>query len=240
MSDNPANELLWAALGHAARGWPVFPLRPGSKAPALHGIEDCPRTGECTDGHRKWEDRATLDPARITTTWRHRAFNIGLPPGRAGLVVIDLDTPKPGEAAPPQWARFDITCGADVLAALAEQTGLPIAEALPATYTVATPSGGRHLYYESPVGIELRNTTGDRGNGLGWLVDTRAHGGYVAAAGSITPAGPYTGHRCPWPRGWSRGCDRPRRHRRRPARSAPASGAGLATWRRRRTLKQRG
>ena len=191
MTDDLAGELLRAALDHAARGWPVFPLRPGSKAPALHGTEDCPRTGECTDGHRKWEDRATLDPQRITTTWQRRPFNIGLPPGRAGLVVIDLDTPKPGEAAPPEWARFDISCGADVLAALAEQTGLPTTEALPATYAVATPSGGRHLYYEAPAGTELRNTTGDRGNGLGWLIDTRAHGGYVVAAGSITPAGPY-------------------------------------------------
>ena len=29
------------------------------------------------------------------------------------------------------------------------------------------------------------------GSGLGWKVDTRAHGGYVVAAGSITPAGAY-------------------------------------------------
>lgn len=43
-----------------------------------------------------------------------------------------------------------------------------------------TPSGGAHLYYRAPEGAELRNTCGR----LGWRIDTRAHGGYVLAAGS--------------------------------------------------------
>ena len=29
------------------------------------------------------------------------------------------------------------------------------------------------------------------GNGLGWLIDTRAHGGYVLGAGSIVNGRPY-------------------------------------------------
>ena len=50
--------LLHAALQAAERGWHVFPLRPGSKRPALHGEQSCPRTGPCSNGHRKWEQRA--------------------------------------------------------------------------------------------------------------------------------------------------------------------------------------
>jgi hypothetical protein len=58
-----------------------------------------------------------------------------------------------------------------------------------ATYTVATGRGGTHLYYRHPDGgPELRNTGGT----LGWLIDTRAHGGYVVAAGSAVAGRPYT------------------------------------------------
>jgi hypothetical protein len=46
-----------------------------------------------------------------------------------------------------------------------------------------------HLYYRAPPTGQLRNTEGDRGRGLGWKIDTRAHGGYVVAPGSIL-AGP--------------------------------------------------
>jgi hypothetical protein len=44
-----------------------------------------------------------------------------------------------------------------------------------------------HLYYQAPAGTALRNTAGERGRGLGWKVDTRAHGGMVVAAGSVLP-----------------------------------------------------
>jgi hypothetical protein len=55
---------------------------------------------------------------------------------------------------------------------------------------VETGNGGRHLYFAHPVGPPLRNTQGDRG-GLGWLIDTRAHGGYVVAPGSTAGGRPY-------------------------------------------------
>ncbi|MEU9856364.1 bifunctional DNA primase/polymerase, partial [Streptomyces sp. NPDC047974] len=85
---------LQAALDAAARGWAVFPLRPGTKRPALHGETRCPRAGACAGGHVKWEDRATTDPERITRAWTQAPFNIGLATGPSGLVVIDLDMPK--------------------------------------------------------------------------------------------------------------------------------------------------
>jgi hypothetical protein len=68
--------------------------------------------------------------------------------------------------------------GADVFAALAARHGGRTDD----TWTVATPSGGRHLYYRAPAGrADWRNTAGQ----LGWHIDTRAAGGYIVAAGSV-------------------------------------------------------
>ncbi|ARE77238.1 DNA primase [Streptomyces sp. Sge12] len=169
-------QLIADALALAARGWPVFPLRCGSKAPALHRQDRCPRTGACGDGHVKWEQRATTDPAVIVRCWNHKPYNIGLATGPAGLIVIDLDMPKPDSSQ-------DAPGGAGNLWALCERAGQPV----PATLTVRTPSGGTHLYFTAPDGIRLGNTAGK----LAPLVDTRAHGGYVVAPGSTTPAGLY-------------------------------------------------
>lgn len=178
-------ELLDVALGLAAREWPVFPLRPGTKRPALHGHTSCRGIGPCSSGHRGWEQRATTDPTRIRAAWSAGTFNIGVATGPAGLLVIDLDTAKPDEQPPARWAAAGD--GAGVLAALLAEMG----EVLPATYEVVTPSGGRHLYFAVPGGLELRNTAGELGHGLGWKIDTRAHGGYVVAAGSRMPVGIY-------------------------------------------------
>jgi hypothetical protein len=154
-----------AALAAAERGWHVFPLRPGTKIPAV----------------RAWEPRATTDPDRIARCWTTGPFNVGLACGPSGLVVIDCDEPKPDEAPPAPYDQPGVNSGLDVLALLTEQAG----ERIPIdTHTVVTPSGGYHLYYTAPTGSdarELRNTAGT----LGWKVDTRAHGGYVVAAGSV-------------------------------------------------------
>jgi hypothetical protein len=188
-----AVELLEVALETAARGWPVVPLVPGGKRPALHGLASCRGTGACAGGHLRWERRATTDPDRIRRAWSYGPpYNVGIACGRAGLVVVDLDQPDPDDPAdvpPGEWAQLGITCGADVLAVLAERAGQPI----PATYTVDTPSGGRHLYFLAPDGPgapALRNTAGEHG-GLGWKIDTRAHGGQAVATGSRTPKGTY-------------------------------------------------
>ncbi|WAL65605.1 bifunctional DNA primase/polymerase [Amycolatopsis cynarae] len=180
--------LLAAALAAAERGWHVFPLRPGAKQPALHGHAACPGTGPCTEGHQGWEQRATLDPDRIRAAWSRAPYNVGLATGPSGLCVLDLDTLKPGETMRPEWARHNATRGEDVLAIVAEQAGQPVPGD---TLTVRTPSGGLHLYFQAPDGVTLRCTAGDRGNGLGWKIDTRAWGGYVVAAGSIVDGSAY-------------------------------------------------
>ncbi len=150
------------ALAAALRGWPVFPLTPRSKKPPLV---------------RSWEQAATTDPEQIHTWWRKCPdANYGIATGPAGLVVVDLDVPKPGQAPPQLWNCPGITDGADVLALLAEEAGQP----LPLdTFTVRTRRGGWHLYFTHPTGGRLGNTSGS----LGWLIDTRAHGGYVVGPG---------------------------------------------------------
>ncbi|MFE2721319.1 bifunctional DNA primase/polymerase [Kitasatospora sp. NPDC059327] len=181
--------MLAAALTVAEQGWRVFPLAPGSKYPALHGEDDCQRTGPCAGGHLGWERRATTEPDVIRRAWQVAPYNIGLACGPSGLVVVDLDLPKHRRDVPPaRWAGQGVADGRDVFAALCERHGQP----LPQTFEVRTGRGGAHLYFAAPAGAALRNTCGEKGNGLGWKVDTRAHGGYVVAPGSVVNHRPYT------------------------------------------------
>ncbi|MFC5957723.1 bifunctional DNA primase/polymerase [Streptomyces pratens] len=168
--------LLRAALDAAERGWHVFPLRPGTKRPALHGEKACTRTGPCVGGHRKWEQRATTDPDRIRAAWSRAPFNVGIATGPSRLVVVDLDVPK-------DKGSSDAPYGAATFAALCERAGHPV----PDTYRTRTASGGTHLYFTAPHGVRLTNTAGT----VAASVDTRAWGGYVVAAGSTLPAGAY-------------------------------------------------
>ena len=75
--DTRPPRLLDAALVYAGWGWPVFPLRAGTKTPATrHGFKD-----------------ATTDLDRVRAWWtRHPDHNIGLPTGLA-FDVIDIDVP---------------------------------------------------------------------------------------------------------------------------------------------------
>ena len=158
------------ALAAAARGWHVFPLSPGGKVP--------PR------GFTAWQERATTDPGIIHSLWTHRPYNVGIACGPSRLLVVDLDLPKEGETPPRQWDRPGIADGGDVFAALCADTGHPLPLE---TFQVRTRRGGMHLYYTAPEGMELGNTQGSHG-GLGWLIDTRAAGGYVVGPGSHVTA----------------------------------------------------
>ncbi|WP_113705188.1 bifunctional DNA primase/polymerase [Nonomuraea lactucae] len=155
-----------SALEAAARGWHVFPLTPGGKKP-LRGFID-------------WERHATTDLDRIATFWQRAPYNVGIACGPSRLVVIDLDMPKPGEHPPAEAAHDGATSGEEAFQLLCESRGEPYPGD---TLTVRTRRGGLHLYYAAPEGVHLRNTAGARG-GLGWLIDTRAHGGYVVGPGS--------------------------------------------------------
>ena len=70
------------AIAYARRGWPVFPLAPDSKVPAI--AKDRGGNG-CLD--------ATLDLNRVEQWWgEYPQANVGIATGRrAGLLVIDVD-----------------------------------------------------------------------------------------------------------------------------------------------------
>jgi hypothetical protein len=165
----PPDRLLRAALWHASRELPVFPLHPNTKVPA---VED-------------WEHQATTETATITTWWREAPYNLGIATGPAGLLVVDLDRPKSPDDIPPADLS-DVADGRAMLEQLAAAHG-PI----PRTWTVTTASGGTHLYFRQPDdGQRLGNTAGR----LGWKIDTRGHGGYVVAAGSAVNGERYRHH----------------------------------------------
>jgi hypothetical protein len=72
---------LRAALAYAHIGWPVFPCRPGEKAPATsHGFLD-----------------ATTDPGRIASWWQTApGRNVAIATGTPGPDVLDIDVRPDG------------------------------------------------------------------------------------------------------------------------------------------------
>jgi hypothetical protein len=147
-------DLLRSALALAGRGWHVFPCAIGGKQPALRG---------------NWQGLATTDPAVICGWWTRRAWNIGIACGPSGLVVLDLDVPKD--------PRQPHVSGITSLARLCQQARQPYPLA---TFTVATPSGGCHLYFTA-----ADQTVANSASRLGPRIDVRANGGYVIGAGSM-------------------------------------------------------
>lgn len=145
-------------LALAARGWPMFPLGEMSKFPKI------PKS----QGGRGYKD-ATTDPEQLAAWWRRwQRANLGLATGeRAGLLVIDVDPRHGGDGALDELER---------------QHGR-----LPRTLTVTTPTGGRHLYFARPKGVDITIGAAKLGTGL----DHRADGGYVVAPPSRRPEGFY-------------------------------------------------
>lgn len=128
------NTLLNSALDLAAKGFYIFPLRPGGKKPAIENFPEL----------------ATRDPDQIKIWWAHNPqYNIGISTSEYNgegehLVAIDVDNKgeKKGDA--------------EILKLI--QEGL----SLPKTFEQVTPTGGRHLIYkttealsQSPLGSAL-------------------------------------------------------------------------------------
>ena len=126
MSDNP---FLDAALAAADRGWRVFPGRSRREEPGVQAL------AAAGDGR---SPAAPLLVARgRSMERRHRDRRVEAARGR----------PRSG-ARRHRPARFNgAQHGSDVLAMLAAEAG---AVEPTDTYTVATPSGGRHLYFRAP------------------------------------------------------------------------------------------
>lgn len=128
--------LMRSALSLADRGMFVFPLRPGTKRPAVQ---------------RDWEGCATTDVEQIERWWHRAPYNIGIATGPSRLVVLDLDAPHG-----PDGGQH----GRQVLAGLARTAGAEIPRE---TFAVVTPGGGWHLYLRAPAGLSLTNTAGRLG-----------------------------------------------------------------------------
>lgn len=87
------NQFLSAALGYAAQGFYVLPLKPKSKIPLTpKGFKD-----------------ASNDPEQIKQWWtRWPDANIGIATGEiSGVIVIDLDD---GRDLPEGWPVIDCEC----------------------------------------------------------------------------------------------------------------------------------
>jgi predicted P-loop ATPase len=111
-----------AALDYAARGWLVFPIKPGGKAPATkNGFHN-----------------ATTDPEQIRKWWSKPEWqdrNIGVVTSSvSGVCVLDCDVDK-------ETGEF----GEDSLAALEKANG-----ALPIHPVSHTPTGGTHHLFRWP------------------------------------------------------------------------------------------
>ena len=154
-----------AALWATRRDWAVFPTRPGGKEPRL-GLS--------------WPNAATANPDLVARAHWQPGEGYGVAAKLSGLVILDLDQPKPGYQLPAAWQdEPGIRNGWDVLAALAERAGVT---SWPSTFTVTTPSGGAHLYFLAPQGRPIGNRPACplldvRGGGEG-------NGGYVLGPGS--------------------------------------------------------
>ncbi|WP_062985977.1 bifunctional DNA primase/polymerase [Nocardia anaemiae] len=155
-------DLRAVAFAAAARGWPVFPLRPGRKKPAI----------------KRWPELASTDEDLIHRWWGYNPrYNVAIQTGPpSGLHVIDLDA---RHMSPP---ALDLT---EALARLAAHLPYPA----PPTLTIATPAGW-HVYYRAPNEPILRCTVARIGDGIdsrghgGYIVapgSRTPHGDYTVA-----------------------------------------------------------
>ena len=194
----------------APRQLPRLPRHPG---PPPHRISDCRciPSGRWCHGVRA----ATTNPHRLTAWWHAEPAAVpGIAAGPSGLVLIDIDAHH--DQLPPELAtgllpginlalepiarelwdnRGRFRDGRDSLRLFAAIRGGPTpwpADPACRPVTVATPSGGRHLWYRAPA-PGLRQALSDPGgqHGLAWQVDVKAGWSYGLAPGAVTTAGTY-------------------------------------------------
>ena len=146
----PAEGLRAHAVAAQARHFSVFRCKPNGKEP-LGG-----------HGHKD----ATANLEEVQRLWTENPWcNVGISCEPSHLVVIDLDVDE--AKGLDGIARWDELC---------ESEGWD----LPPTYTVATPRGGRHLYYRLFYCAVVKSS----GSAIAPGIDVKARGGYVIGAGS--------------------------------------------------------
>ncbi len=137
--------------------------------PGATGCRVFPLAGKIPPPGFKWRDRAATGEAAIRQLWaQHPCANVGLVAAK-DVLILDVDAQGADH-------KFD---GPAELAKLEAEHG-----ALPRTPTSITGSGGRHLFFRLPKGVEHGNGRGNLPKGL----DIRAGGkGYVVVHPSVHP-----------------------------------------------------
>ncbi len=154
---------LSAAIDLASRGLKVFPLRPGSKIPAIRG----------------WQALATTDEAKIREWWRTMpTANIGYLTN--DLVLIDVDPRHGGEAT---WAALDVEHDPDTLQVRSPQDGTHIVYRCPPGVRV---QGGAHKLGR---GVDIK-AVGGLAVGPGSVWDENGRGYYILKDRPIREAPP--------------------------------------------------
>lgn len=150
------------ALYLAERGFYVFRIKKNGKKPFATG----------------WQDEATCNANAVRELFQGHDYNIGIFTGKyfqfsgneqmdRALAVVDVDT-KEDKKGNQTMQEMD-ALGYD----------------FPATLTVTTASGGRHLIYAVDTPIS------GGANKVGQHVDLKSHGGYIVGEGSTIDGIPY-------------------------------------------------
>ena len=149
-----------------AKQYAIFPIHsPKPDGACSCGKVPCTSIGKHPRTRNGLKD-STRDRA-IISRWAREfpGCNWAIDTGASQLVVIDIDPKSGGDES---WLK--LCCAHD---------------AVPATRTVLTGSGGKHYYFKAPYNIAVKSSAGKLGKGL----DVRAKGGYVVAPPSLHASG---------------------------------------------------
>jgi hypothetical protein len=174
--------VLASALAFARRGYAVFPIWwPRERDGRL--ICACRKGADCGKNSAKhpYGPLAPNGPLSATTDedqiarWFRGAPQANLGVHTAGLIVVDVD-PRDG--------------GDESFRALEHEHG-----EMPTTWQAITGSGGEHIFFTCPDGVEIKNIVAKQMDNppLGVGIDIRTRGGYIVAPPSRHISGrPYT------------------------------------------------
>ncbi len=170
------------ALAYVGRGWHVFvlsatksPLRNCQRCREEHTTATLMESCTCLTCHGFYA--ATTDPDRIIEMLgSHPRGMLAVRTGAiSGLAVVDVDITFDGDLPAAGDPGYRTMCELDRQ------------RLLPGTLMASTGSGGLHFLYAHPGGY-LMSGAGKYGPG----VDSKADGGYIVVAPSVSRAGPYS------------------------------------------------
>lgn len=203
--DKLTQSLLGSALGYAAGGWKVFPLRldgkkplpncpvcqeylaDGTRIPRTHLPKDCPCIPKGRPCHGPYA--ATGDPERIHRWWT-KPYGIAVACGPSGLIVLDCDDhggKVPDNPVPSRPGRMMLTprTGMDVMMMLAYENDYDL---FASTAVTVTPGGGRQLLFSAKDAMDFKQ---DSNGALAWQVDVKAGMIQTTLAPTLRPDGAY-------------------------------------------------